>query len=483
MKPTKEARLSMATRHGQPHHPAAPAAPETPQLPQWQPLNWSFPFVPTSGNDADPQTWLSALSNSDGGFYPLGLSGMYHGGIHFDAGTGGKLKQGDGVRAIADGEVVAYRLDSAYPQLIYPTTPPRYALYSTGFVLIRHRLVLPPAPSTSGPSGASSTAATPASGASATTASGPQAYQPPADDVLEFYSLYMHQLDWKGYQAAQTEGGNPRAPSIHPLPFWHGERQFLVGSKANGHQALPRQPSTPLNFGTHSGALDEGTLGSGALLGSAASGPALGSVDALSKYPDRVRYTVPPASPADALQNAITPQTGVRICDRASGSVIGLLPRGGELKVVGNAAKGWAQIATVTKGTPIAALAGGTADPRAATGWVNLDELQAVVDPKPLDTIVVLDTPFKVNAGDVVGYLGEYQTSTQASTLPPKPARPLLHVEVFTGAQITDFIKHSQGTAPGVHGRVQESGRATSQGRAKRKRCGPRTGHVDADAA
>lgn len=432
----------MATDHGPSHHPAAPAAPASRPPPQWQPLNWSFPFTPISGNDADPQIWLSALASSDGGFYPLGSNGMYHGGIHFDAGTGGKLKQGDGVRAIADGEVVAYRLDSTYPELTYRPFPPRYALYSTSFVLIRHRLVLPPEPGRQRTS--SSTPPTSASGASATSASAQQAYQPPADEVLEFFSLYMHQLDRKGYQHAQTETGNGSAPSIHPLPFWQGDRHFRVGGKAKDRQAQPRQLNTPLNIDPPSGGLGDGTRGGGALLGGALSGPLADSVDALATYPDQVRYTVPPARPADASQNTGTPQAGVRIRDRANGTVIGLLPLGGELTIVGNAANGWAQIAEIIKGSPVAHIAGEAPDPRAVTGWVNLDELDTLVDPKPLDTVVVLDKPFPVKAGDLVGYLGEYQSSAQASLLPPKREFPLLHVEVFTGAKINDFINKSK---------------------------------------
>ncbi|MGF6646916.1 muramidase [Paraburkholderia sp. GAS82] len=381
----------MAT-HSHSHHPAAPVSP-TPPPPQWQPLNWSFPFTPASGDSADPQTWLDALAGADGGFYPLGRNGMFHGGIHFDAGTGGDLKQGDGVKVIADGEVVAYRLDSAYPELTYPTTPPRYALYSTGFVLVRHKLVLPPAPKAAdSPAGASVASAPAATPAGASGAQAPQTYQPPPDEVLEFYSLYMHQLDWAGYQAAeQADSSSAQSvPSIRRLPFWQGDRLFRVGAKAK------------------------------------------------DKLP------VSPASPVDAAQNTDASQTGVRICDRASGSVIGLLPRGGELTIVGNAAKGWAQIAAISTGVPVAAVAGVTPDPRAATGWVNLDELDGVTDPKPLDTVVVLDTPFEVRAGDLVGYLGEYQNSTQSSAFPPTPVRPLLHVEVFTGAQINDFIQKSR---------------------------------------
>ena len=442
----------MTSRHGHARHPAAPAAPATQQPPpQWQPLNWSFPFPPASGDSADPQTWLRALANTDGGFYPLGLNGMYHGGIHFDAGTAGKLKQGDGVRAIADGEVVAYRLDLAYPELTYPTTPLRYALYSTGFVLVRHRLVLPPEPkparTTPGASGApaSATAAAPG-GASDTDA--PQTHLPPADEVLEFYSLYMHQLDWKGYQdtAQSDDGGTQTAPPVHPLPFWQGDRRYRVGAKATDRQALPPQLNTPFRFDMASAVASAPTLADGAQLGSIAAGPSPDSLGALAPQADsRLRYGLPHDAPSasDAPQRA----QGVRILDRANGSVIGLLPRGGELRVVGNVTKGWALIATITKGTPVAAIAGGTPDPRAITGWVNLGELDAVVDPKPLDAVVVLDKPYPVKAGDAVGYLGEYQNSSEASILPPRLTRPLLHVEVFTGAQINDFISKSKARA------------------------------------
>lgn len=89
-------------------------------------------------------TYMKALAVAEDGSYPLGANGMWHGGIHFDQNTSAQLKQGDGIRAIADGEVVAYRLDSKYPEQDYQDG--RHALYSTGFVLVRHRLQLPPPP-------------------------------------------------------------------------------------------------------------------------------------------------------------------------------------------------------------------------------------------------------------------------------------------------------------------------------------------------
>ncbi|SEI61076.1 glycoside hydrolase family 24 protein [Paraburkholderia diazotrophica] len=445
----------MATHHGKSHHPSTPAAPATPPTPQWQPLNWSFPFAPTNGNTADPQTWLKALARADGGFYPLGANGMFHGGIHFDAATGGALKQGDGIRVIADGEVVAYRLDSKYPELTYPTTPKRYALYSTGFVLVRHKLVLPPEPK---PSIAPAAAAAPASGASTASADGTPSYQPPADEVLEFYSLYMHQLDWAGYQAAVQagDGNSQSASSIHPLPFWRGDKRFRVGSKTNDRQALPPQLNTPFRFDVDSTTLDATPAGNDARLAGLAAGPTPGSIGPLVAPTDEtLRYTVPATLAADASQNPDTGQIGIAIRDRANGTVIGLLPRGGELSVAGNAATGWAQIAAITKGTPVAAVAGGMQDPRATTGCVSLGKLDAVVDPKPLDTVVVLDTPYPVKAGDVVGYLGEYQRYRESQQLPPKPMHPMLHVEVFAGTQLESFISKSQERAK----KLPESGK------------------------
>ncbi|WP_240158036.1 hypothetical protein [Burkholderia sp. Tr-860] len=65
-------------------------------------------------------TYMKALAAAEDGFYPLGANGMWHGGVHFDQNTAKHLKQDAGIRVIADGEVVAYRLDSKYPEQDYP---------------------------------------------------------------------------------------------------------------------------------------------------------------------------------------------------------------------------------------------------------------------------------------------------------------------------------------------------------------------------
>ena len=126
------------------------------------------------------------------GFYPLGLSGQWHGGIHFDNSTGRQLYQEDGVRCITDGEVIAYRYDDELLQSQYSSD--RLGEYSTSFVLVRHRLMMPqavisevdpmPTASNSGPADTH-----------------PSRKFPPS---VVFYSLYMNLRHRKAYELDQT---------------------------------------------------------------------------------------------------------------------------------------------------------------------------------------------------------------------------------------------------------------------------------------
>ena len=86
---------------------------------------------------------LTHLANATAGYYPLGRNGLWHGGVHFDSGTAAGLEQSS-VHCLADGEVVAYRIDRESPKTTY------YAHkltvdkpFSRNFVLVRHRLQPP----------------------------------------------------------------------------------------------------------------------------------------------------------------------------------------------------------------------------------------------------------------------------------------------------------------------------------------------------
>lgn len=150
-------------------------------------LAWCFPFKTAGARSreiADPQIGYDALAKATGGTYPLGQGGLWHGGVHFDKNTAGLLDQ-TSVRCIADGEVIAYRIDQTYPTA--PKANGEPAAYSTGFVLVKHRLSLP---------------------------AEPHSAIAPLPTALTFYSLYMHLLSWEHYQ---------REPDRTRPRFWMGE--------------------------------------------------------------------------------------------------------------------------------------------------------------------------------------------------------------------------------------------------------------------
>jgi hypothetical protein len=378
--------MTSPKHHPHPHHQPKPAAqpapaPEPKDLPPIK--SWAYPFATNSGKSPpDAQDYLQALGVAGDGFYPLGASGIWHGGIHFDQQTDGMLKQGDGVRAIADGEVVAYRLDSKYVELNY--SDGRKARYSTGFVLVHHKLALPPMPDPS------------------KTSSNDAAKPPPSDEVLDFYSLYMHQSDWASYQEAEkstpppADPAKPPTPAVQRMPFWQGNAYYRVGSKANDKQ-----------------------------------NPATGSPNPVA----------PDAAPAANAPLAV----GLHIHDKAKGKILGLLPQGTELTVSATSTPGWVTIASISKGAPVGDMQGTDPQPGASNGWVFLDDLDSLIDPSPLDAVVALTKPFRVKAGDLLGYVGQYVRHGDASVLPAaSTSRPLLHLEVFAGDAFPAFLDKSR---------------------------------------
>lgn len=453
--------------HSHPHGHATPATPApVPAAPAYTPLKWSYPFS-LAGKDiaADPQTYFNALSSAEDGFFPLGANGVWHGGIHFGQGTEQVLNQQAGVRAIADGEVVAYRLDSKYPELAYKDG--KFARYSTGFVLIRHKLVLPPVPkpttTTGGQNATGNTASQPAPAASAPVATAPA--EPAADESLTFFSLYMHQLDWEGYQSAErraadaSTGQSQNVSAVQRMPFWKGDKRFRVSAKATDEQ---RRPSTfkfaPVDWQGLGAAPSDSSSGgglAGVLGNNIGAATSFNWSDAAGLAPSndwRSNFSLadPTAQTSDRQTNAKAQPVvkGIYVCRLPKGEPVALLPQGSEIKVGSTIDKGWVQIAKVLKGEPVGVVVGDPVDPGAASGWVQVNQLDVLIDPNPLDCVVVLDTPFPVSAGTVVGYLGEYQRYREVSVLPAHTtSRPLLHLEVFAGPDLPGFIKKSQARA------------------------------------
>ncbi|HKU24977.1 MAG TPA: hypothetical protein VJQ54_05860, partial [Candidatus Sulfotelmatobacter sp.] len=251
-----------------------------------------------------------------------------------------------------------------------------------------HKLALPPLPNASNGNGA--------------------AASPAADEAVDIYSLYMHQLDWAGYQAAEQSAASAddsiqsATPAIQRMMFWKGDEKYRVGAKASDKQEAAADTY-------------EAT---------AAHGPG-----------------VPGAAPPINVPHTV----GIYIYNKPNGKVIGLLPQSAELTVTGASVSGWAKIASISTGAPVGLVQGTPPAVDASTGWIQLDELDSLIVPSVRDTVVVLDKPFRVKAGDLVGYLGQYVRHSDASALPASTAsRPLLHVEVFAGDPLKAFIDKSR---------------------------------------
>lgn len=425
------------TTHKKKRHPAAaPHAAPKPTEPTDMPLSWAYPFTPVGKSDAaDPMTYFSALAKCDTGFYPLGVSGMWHGGVHFTAGSAEMLMQDSGVRAIADGKIVAYRLNTQYEETTYPNNL-GLAHYSTGFVLVRHELKLPPLP----PKPAPKEPAKPATPASApapasttatptpTPADNPPSSSKPANDKpLVFFSLYMHTMDWKTYQKAMGQAKtdrHPDQPLPSPMSYWEGDRYYRVGEKAKDKQSAPK-PKAPTQ-------------------------PPATRTDGADNLPiNNTNSNEPPPANSDQDVDPPAPETGLNIRDLPKGKVIGLLPKGAEV-IAGEgdpAHPDWIKIKTVKSGTILSAVVGQPVSPQAPWGYVFKAELDAVVDPQPLDTVVILKEPQRIKAGEVVAHVGQYQWAVKASPIPPKSNFPMLHLEVFAGADFKDFMDRSRNRA------------------------------------
>lgn len=460
------------------------------------PLNWSHPF-----RDKDnPILQLTKLSRAVAGYYPLGRNGLWHGGVHFDSGTAGVLDQSS-VHCLADGEVVAYRIDSKYPTSTHRLVPlqTHEAPYATGFVLVRHRLQ---APSIDGVQ-----------------------ETPPS---LTFYSLYMHLQDWATYQA------DPEQP--RPA-FW--QQRYRV--KADAHDPIRKglnvrsspnakssivtvlEPDTEVRIANSGNYRQLRTILSGPQQGALPIGndgalgyvwfKSLESTDAHDIY--KVKSTV--ADPMDLGLN-------IRKAANKKSEILAVLPRGAEIEITGT--QGYCRLKAIHEGAPepalmveeggqlpgyvwfgdleagtapgryrvkataddpmrtganvlaeakgssatlsvlskgsevriggtgkyrkLLALLAGTAEPPLAAGgdgqlpgYILETQLEkfGATEPEAQDRVVLLEQPVPIKAGELIGHLGQYQDYGEA--LPQKK----LHLEVFTADKVRDFIQQSRAWA------------------------------------
>ena len=313
-------------------------------------IAFAFPFRKKGqGNGAlatditDEHDMYLLLRQEPTGSFPVGASGMWHGGVHIsEAGAGQELDLKGGVRCIADGEVIAWRVNRKY---LASTLPPQNggpeinAQYSTGFALVQHSMEFP------------------------------------RGKKWTFFSLYMHLQDYASYEAD---------PALPWPGYWSAKYQVTEDT------------------------VDKPTA--------SASGQAP-SVD----------------------------QTGLRVrVTRPHGATVGILPRG-TLVSLSKREGDWGQIAE-DPGALIAPAVGGYVASSAAIGkWIFLGKehghpspvVEKVMPDSVFDCVNVIPQPeqrLKVKAGDVLGYLGRYDS------LRDQTSNRLVHIEVFSDDSIKQFI-------------------------------------------
>jgi GH24 family phage-related lysozyme (muramidase) len=351
-------------------------------------LAWRYPFPAKDGKEViDPQTFYGALGLMSDGYFPLGVNGFPHGGVHFGQGSASSVDQSKGVRVIADGDIVAYKIDDMYPHLQFSQTR-RWAMYSTGFVLVRHKMTMPPEPGS--------------------------ATAQPVDETLTFFSLYMHMAEWSTYLA----DGNLERPG-----WWLGVKAFRIGAKDT--QVGGNAPGALVYTAPKAG--KKGKFIAGKHVGFLPKGSEITVSETRGQW-GHIR-----AITAGAM---IAPKSGDYFGWEDGPQAPWVVPDGVSAK--SSPVEG--HVADVVKETKTPLTSEGD------WGWINLHDQQSVMEPTGVGTVVIppSEHPIHVKAGTLLGQLGEYIDYETSTPLPPLPNRQLLHLEVFADEALKAFIEKSR---------------------------------------
>ncbi|WP_063906348.1 glycoside hydrolase family 19 protein [Burkholderia ubonensis] len=192
--------------------PAPNKASPTPEtaIARLKQLPFAFPFLrkeqSKSGKSSrftdEHEIYRLLAEREPTGTYLVSRKGMWHGGIHVtEAGAGQALDLEAGLRCIADGALIAFRINKTYPVSEIASTSsnaPVQAPYSTGFALVRHTMEFP------------------------------------RGKTLTFYSLYMHLMSHEDYA---------NFPKREKPAYW--SRRWQVTQHAQDKPTLGRGGQVP----------------------------------------------------------------------------------------------------------------------------------------------------------------------------------------------------------------------------------------------
>ena len=138
---------------------------ETPKMP-----NVAYPLKPRGNVTNLSQQYFNHLAGDESARFLFNNSGLWHQGIHLRASKFPSSEfENNKICAIADGKLIAYKVDSDYKTDNESESSKESAVYSTGFFLLKHEVAYP------------------------------------KDNVLTFYSLYRHTAKLSDYQSLGEE--------------------------------------------------------------------------------------------------------------------------------------------------------------------------------------------------------------------------------------------------------------------------------------
>ena len=146
------------------------AAPETEKVETPKIPHVAYPLKPRSNTTNLSQQYFNHLAGDESARFLFNNSGLWHQGIHLRASKFPSSEfENDKICAIADGKLIAYKVDSGYKTDNESESSKERAVYSTGFFLLKHEVAYP------------------------------------KDNVLTFYSLYRHTAKLGDYQSLGEE--------------------------------------------------------------------------------------------------------------------------------------------------------------------------------------------------------------------------------------------------------------------------------------
>ncbi|WP_404937656.1 pesticin C-terminus-like muramidase [Pseudomonas sp. JDS08PS003] len=411
----------------------------------------------------DPQPAYEGLAGAEGGHYPLGSNGFFHGGIHFTSGTANRFEQSSGVMCLADGEIVAYRINRHYPDASLTSAVPAKRPLSTGFVLMRHSLQPPSVPSSEAP--ATEKRVLEYGVRLAEYPFGPSVGWLPLGTRVKLLEL---RRDW--VLIGQVTGekvhwlAQPVADAWIPISALGEVPQGIRLARLAGHPLSRELVSACTPHPDQLQAVLDAKAAQADYqrqCAAAAARPTLTYYSLYMHLADAASYANEPtrsvpawwpsthqvgAKATDTWVAKNPPLLGLNIREKPTSrsTLLGLAPRDSVIEVGEHSPnRKWRRIRQVLKGTLEVSPAGASVETPAEKGWVFLEELEDEVralKDQDYDLIIQPSSPIRLKAGALIGHLGE-GVSSQAGLIGEQPASsPLMHLEVFSADDVPRFI-------------------------------------------